>query len=154
MLDAQNTVLEELDDYLLRPTFPLNSHSFLSWDQIKEMADNGISFGSHTINHQILTRASEKDNRLELTASKRMLEDVLEKPVNMFAYPNGDYDHRAMALVRDCGYDLALTTVKGQVRPGDSMFALKRINVGGGRFSDQDGKFSDSLLRATLSGLF
>ena len=52
---------DELIERLVRLSgvnIPLNlgKELILSWDEIKEMSKNGISFGAHTVSHPILTR--------------------------------------------------------------------------------------------------
>lgn len=81
----------------------------LSWNQIKEMSDNGIWFGSHSVNHHFLTRQNDKIVRYELEASKKNLEDKLGKPVNSFSYPYGDYNNKIINFVKETGYDTAFS---------------------------------------------
>ena len=38
----------------------------LTWEQIKEMSDNGITFGAHSLNHPMLTRIPLEDARKEI----------------------------------------------------------------------------------------
>ncbi|CAD7770825.1 Polysaccharide deacetylase [Candidatus Methanoperedenaceae archaeon GB50] len=61
--------------------------SILSWSQIKEMAKNGIDFGSHSINHYNLTTLSDKDIEEELRVSKEKIEQELKKHITGFCYP-------------------------------------------------------------------
>jgi peptidoglycan/xylan/chitin deacetylase (PgdA/CDA1 family) len=58
----------------------------LSWDQILEMRDRGIVFGSHGMNHRNLTRLSDGELQSELFESKRILESRLGR-VNAISYP-------------------------------------------------------------------
>ena len=36
----------------------------------------------------------------------------------MFSYPFGGYDNKAIKAANDAGFHLAVTTVKGKVKPG------------------------------------
>ncbi len=47
-----------------------NRKKHLSWEQIKEMADAGFEFGSHTVNHPDLTKIPDKFVEYELKRSK------------------------------------------------------------------------------------
>jgi len=45
------------------------------------------------------------------------------------SYPFGGYDQKAVDAARDAGFHLAVTTVKGKVKPGDDPFLLKRLYI-------------------------
>jgi len=81
----------------------------LSWNHIREMADDGIWFGSHGINHTFLTRQSDSAARHEIEASKKQLEDGLGQPIRFFSYPYGDHDDRIINLVQEAGYEAAFS---------------------------------------------
>ncbi|MFH1134713.1 MAG: polysaccharide deacetylase family protein [Pseudomonadota bacterium] len=151
--EIRDALLEDLDAWWGRPVFPQAANSFLSWEQVREMSGSGISFGSHTENHRILTLAPEDEIKRELKDSRDRLEKILGKPVRMLAYPNGDFNQKTIHLAAAGGYDLAVSTIEGLARPSGTLFALERINVGGSRFSGTRGEFSADLFRAVLSGL-
>jgi peptidoglycan/xylan/chitin deacetylase (PgdA/CDA1 family) len=66
-----------------------------------------ITIGSHTITHPFLTRCDDATLEHELVASRRYLEEVTGHPVDLFAYPTGDYDRRVAEAVRRAGYRAA-----------------------------------------------
>jgi peptidoglycan/xylan/chitin deacetylase (PgdA/CDA1 family) len=81
----------------------------LDWAHIREMADDGIWFGSHGVNHTFLTRQSDSAARYEIEASKKELEDGLGRPIHFFSYPYGDYDDKIINLVQEAGYEAAFS---------------------------------------------
>jgi len=102
----------------------------LTWEQVKEMSDNGITFGAHTLNHPVLTRISLEDARKEIAESKRVLEEKIQKPVKYFAYPSGteaDFNEDIKNIVRDSGYTCALTFMGGYNDQNSDIFALGRM---------------------------
>lgn len=106
----------------------------LDWAHIREMADNGIWFGSHGVNHTFLTRQGDSAARYELEASKKSLEDGLSRPVLFFSYPYGDYDDRIMNLAQNAGYKAAFSLkpefLKTEyVNGGRGTYALPRIAI-------------------------
>lgn len=110
----------------------LQERSFLSWEEVKEMAQSGlISFGSHTASHKILTTLSDEELWDELTRSKEKLiaEKVVDSSFIPFCYPNGNYNERIVQLVKEAGYNLAVTTENGWNRFGLDPFTLKRIGI-------------------------
>ena len=106
----------------------------LQWSHIREMADDGIWFGSHGINHDFLTRRNDSTARYEIEASKKELEDTLGQPIRFFSYPYGDYDDRIMRIVQEAGYEAAFSLRPGFLKAGcDSgstlVYALPRVAI-------------------------
>lgn len=106
-----------------------DADTFLSWDDVQTMRMDGIAFGSHTVNHSILTHLEPDAVAKELTESRRVLEQRLSMPVQLLAYPNGNHDAGTCAQARQAGYRLAFTTVRGRVARGDDPMTLRRINI-------------------------
>jgi len=107
------------------------SNLLLSWDDLKMLVSHGVSIGSHTMTHPILTRVSETDAQQEIADSRRILSARLGVPVNHFFYPNGevgDFSPRVEQFVADAGFHSACTTIHGVNQPSENRFALKRIN--------------------------
>ncbi len=98
----------------------------LGWEMVAKMAEAGIEFGAHTVNHVVLTHESEESIDREIAASKREIEGRLDRPVRDFAYPNGYYDRRIVAALVRHGFRSAVTTEDLPNRVGGDLFCLKR----------------------------
>ena len=102
----------------------------LNWEEVREMSREGISFGSHTLTHRILTTLSMEEMEHEIGASFRSLqvEGVNWTPV--FCYPNGNYTTAIAGHVKAAGFQAAVSTEPGleKIRE-ENRFALKRINI-------------------------
>jgi peptidoglycan/xylan/chitin deacetylase (PgdA/CDA1 family) len=108
-----------------------SSRLMLTWDEVKTMQRNGISFGSHTISHPILSRMPAATAKEEIYASKRAIEDILGSPATAFAYPVGrreDFNQSIKMMVKDAGYLCALTTIFGTNDMRQDLYELKRGN--------------------------
>lgn len=103
--------------------------SWLTWEEVKEMARHGISFGSHTHSHTILTNTNLKQVIEELRLSKDIIKDNLGKEVDSFSYPNGNYNAQIIDALRKQGYKIAVTTQLGVVNESDNPLTLKRILI-------------------------
>jgi len=93
------------------------------------MRSGGISFGSHTVTHPILSREDPARAWEELTASTRVIEDRLGTAVDLFAYPNGrpeDYTDEAIGMLKRAGYRAAVTTSFGVNEAQDDPYRLRR----------------------------
>jgi peptidoglycan/xylan/chitin deacetylase (PgdA/CDA1 family) len=102
----------------------------MSWDEVTEMSRAGITFGSHSRTHRILTRlrAAEREEEISGSLSTLRMRDANHVPV--FCYPNGDHDAEVRRTVEAGGYIGAVTTDAGWVEgiPHDR-FALPRIGL-------------------------
>jgi peptidoglycan/xylan/chitin deacetylase (PgdA/CDA1 family) len=119
----------------------------LNWDEVREMAGNGVTFGSHSCSHRIMTQIPVSEVKTELIDSRQALLQQGIKPVPVFCYPNGNSNREIKTLVRECGYDAALGSGVGleDDRPED-LFALKRIGL------HEDSTATVPLLALALSG--
>lgn len=102
---------------------------FLSWETVQRMYADGISFGSHTVTHPILTQVDAGVVKAELYESRRRIEQRLGAPIRMLAYPNGNHNEQICRQAREAGYDLAFTTIPGWVKPGDNLQRIRRHNI-------------------------
>lgn len=100
----------------------------LSKDEILEMSDYGIEFGSHTVNHLHLDKISADEIKYEVEESKKQIENLLQKHCKTFAYPAGFYNQTARDIVKNAGYTAAFTTVYGDDEKPD-LFELNRTEI-------------------------
>jgi peptidoglycan/xylan/chitin deacetylase (PgdA/CDA1 family) len=103
-------------------------HAHLTRDEILEMAQHGIEFGSHTMNHRWLNELPEPEVRSEVEDAKWEIENLLQKPCLTFAYPAGFYSETAQRAVEQAGHIAAFTTTYGPAESVD-LFALNRIEI-------------------------
>ncbi len=91
----------------------------------------GITIGAHTVTHPILARIPDATARAEISSGRTALEAIIDKRVGLFAYPNGkpgkDYEARHVEMVRELGFDAAVSTAWGASRRGDDPFQLRRF---------------------------
>lgn len=101
----------------------------LTWEQIGEMAKYGISFGSHTVNHQDLSKLDRKYVEYELKISKETLEDKLGQEVKYLSYPFGKYNPLIQEMTQKAGYQNAFTLYPKGAGKNFDPFAIKRMGV-------------------------
>jgi len=100
----------------------------LSREEILEMSSYGVEFGSHSLNHRHLHELSLSEVRLEVEESKRQIEDMLQKPCKVFAYPAGYFSEDAQRVIENAGHIGAFSTVYGPANDFD-LYALNRIEI-------------------------
>lgn len=125
----------------------IGGREHMSAAELRELADAGVTIGSHSMTHRSMPSLSDRELAAEVEDSKKVLEDVIGKSVDAFAYPYGtrrDFDARCGAALKRAGYALAFTSQHGPVRIGADPFFLPRVKVESGD--------PDWLFRAACSG--
>ncbi len=114
------------------PPRPLRT---LTLDQVLEMQDAGIGFGSHSLAHRDLTTLDEGECERDLRDSRELLEDLLRRPIRFLAYPWGRHDERVRRAAARAGFVVAFTLPESREAVGP--FALPRVGVypGNGRLT-------------------
>ena len=123
---------------LLDVTVPEDTFAgmFLTWEQVREMAQNGITMGAHTQSHPILTRISLEDATQELQGSKQRIESEIKLPVTSLAYPNGgssDFNPAIQTSAQELGFDVAFSLIVGPTSRNEARhdpMAIRRIFIG------------------------
>lgn len=99
--------------------------------QVVALSRAGMEIGAHTVSHPILAALPEPAAQRDIAGAKRHLEQLIQGPVTLFAYPNGksgrDYGTRHVDMVRTLGFDAAVATDWGVARPGCDLFQLPRF---------------------------
>ncbi len=103
----------------------------LSWENIREMAENGIEFGAHTINHPHLTQINIEEAKREIEESKKVVNELTGLPVMAFSYPYGEYNEEIKKLAEEAGFACAFTAKPGMNREGTDLWNLRRIAING-----------------------
>jgi peptidoglycan/xylan/chitin deacetylase (PgdA/CDA1 family) len=102
----------------------------LSEQEIKEMHGSGlIDIEPHSMTHPKLAKQTVEDTKKELEGSKQVLEQLLGKTCDLFAYPYGSFNDATLEVTRSLGFDAAVTVVEGTVRTGDDLLMLKRNSI-------------------------
>jgi peptidoglycan/xylan/chitin deacetylase (PgdA/CDA1 family)/protein involved in polysaccharide export with SLBB domain len=114
------------------PENTVSSRELMSWEQIEEAKASGITIGSHTHSHRVLSTLTKNEQIEEFLVSKQILEAKLKTRIRSIAYPVGGYDDCHLetgGLAEQCGYDLGFSFQTGfnelrDIRP----FCVRRIS--------------------------
>ncbi len=124
----------------------------LTWPEVLQLQQRGISFGSHTVTHPQLRELSRHSIHSELVDSRKAIEDHTGQPVTSFAYPDAfpETDRNFKATLREllveAGYTSGVCTTVACATAASDPFFLPRLPVN----NDDD----RALLRAKLSGAY
>jgi peptidoglycan/xylan/chitin deacetylase (PgdA/CDA1 family) len=106
--------------------------SLLTADELRQLVDLGMSIGSHTLNHPILSQQTSDEVWKEISESRGVLENAVGKPVWALAYPFGDpaaVTTREMQMAEQAGFQCAFMNVGGGFGAQLPRFALPRVHV-------------------------
>lgn len=118
-------------DIAERVGVPVLADLMMRSEQVRAMDRGGMLVGAHTVSHPILARLGRDEAAHEILRSKQALENLLQKPVRTFAYPNGkpgtDYLPETVDIVRSLGFDAAVSTRWASSHGGTDVFQIPRF---------------------------
>jgi peptidoglycan/xylan/chitin deacetylase (PgdA/CDA1 family) len=108
---------------------------FLSWDEARQMQQDGMMFGSHTHTHEILSKISTECQRQEVSLSRKILQHELRRNIDTLAYPVGashTFSDETIKILREAGYRAAFSFYGGFNKPGVVQpFDIRRFGIDG-----------------------
>jgi len=106
----------------------------LTGEDLRRLDAMGWEIGSHTVNHADLGRATTDEAQFEIVQSKKDLEAILHKPINLFSCPFiGRQKTRPgiARLVCEAGYAAMFSAYDGHVDRRTDCFNIPRICASG-----------------------
>ncbi len=126
--------------------------SSLNWEEIQEMARNGVEVENHSYSHTHPLGSEFKKGewyRREIKSPEERLEEKLDRTVRSYALPYGEYDTEIIrALKQRKGYRVVWGIDPGVVNPRDPAPILPRFGINGSTTWEQ---FKQKLDRLPLS---
>ena len=91
-----------------------------------------VTIGSHGISHRPLAKLDSSELKNEIIGSKTHLEIITGKEIKYFSYPFGQHKHfsaMAVKLLKEAGYEAALSTNWNRFNSTLNLFSLNRIEI-------------------------
>ena len=113
----------------------VNGQACMTWDEVRESAAKGTTFGSHSLTHPKLTGLDASGLEHEIRHSKEKIESELGQGIDSFSYPYAFPEQDAGFLKRceeflvKSGYSSGVTTIIGAAAQMDNRYFLKRLPV-------------------------
>lgn len=119
------------------PVDLLDTPGYISIEQLKEMAkDPLVTIGSHGVSHRVMTTLSVGEQELELVESKKTLQRIIGKSVDVYAYPHGQFNSDTIKLLKKLNLYKAAFGVTGHPTncfTESNRFELPRFNIKDGK---------------------
>ena len=110
-------------------TARIGASLMMRWSEVADLARRGMTVGSHTVNHPLLSALNQEQTAFELTDSKRHIEAEVGAPSLYLSLPNGDSNRWYEACAKSAGYRAGCGSVFGLNTPRTNPFLLKRIAI-------------------------
>jgi len=104
----------------------------LTRDDLRQLADAGMTIGAHTLSHPVLSQLPLELARTEIATSRAALAAILQKRVWAFAYPFGDVQSvnpEVLAMPESAGFAAAFLNYGGGLGTSLPSYGLPRIHV-------------------------
>lgn len=130
-LSYRNKILISLREQIHNTLEKNIDNRLMNFDELNKMSQSKfVTIGAHTVNHLSLGIQQVNDQQNEIIESKKILERVIKKPVNFFAYPYGttkDFSEQTVRLLAESGWQLAFANYYGFVNVKTSLYKIPRI---------------------------
>ena len=117
--EERTYILEKMEIELNPTTEYRNLYRTMNTKEILEMDKSPyIVIGGHTVTHTKLAIQSTSMQKMEIEESKRVLENLLKRPLTVFSYPFGaksDYTNDTIKLLKEVGYKKVAANYPGTV---------------------------------------
>jgi peptidoglycan/xylan/chitin deacetylase (PgdA/CDA1 family) len=142
----------------LEEKVPVDERAFrdqapLTWDMLAEMQQAGITIGSHTQTHVLLTNESRSRVADEARGSRQALERRLRIPIKHFAYPSGKFNVETVETVAASGYRFGYTTCSHR-DPVHPLLTIPRRLLWQNSSLDTLGGFSSAVMSCLVHRIF
>ncbi len=107
------------------------SPQYLTWAEMRLMAEAGMSVQAHGRDHYDLTNRAYDFLVYQILGVKEAVEAHTGQPVRFFCYPSGRYDEDTLAVVESAGYLGAVTTQWGATQRLDNRYTWPRVRING-----------------------
>jgi peptidoglycan/xylan/chitin deacetylase (PgdA/CDA1 family) len=114
---------------------PVIQKSVLGWEELRQLARDGVTLGAHTQTHPPLTKLSPEQLRQEIRGSQQDLQREIGRVLPVFCYPGGAHDDGVIAILQQEGFVVAFTTRHGTLLPRrygrdtTALLRLRRTNI-------------------------
>jgi len=110
-------------------TIVLDKPNWMSRDDLRRLSDAGMTVAAHTYYHNRADRYAGADWKLQFDGPRELLEKVVRRPVEHFAYPYGAWAPTDFPHLRAAGYRTAFQLSDQKLDRAAPAYTLRRILV-------------------------
>jgi peptidoglycan/xylan/chitin deacetylase (PgdA/CDA1 family) len=108
-------------------TYYSEETSVMNPDQIKEIAVSPLAtIGSHSVSHRNFLDLDKKEAETEFTESRKILGNIVNKPIDLFSFPHGAFHDRHITQVKKAGYTRVFSILPVLTRYKEDEYVIGR----------------------------
>lgn len=130
--ELRNLITDHLfKKYVTEDESSFSKSLYLSYNEISEMTENNMYFGSHTYSHEWLAFLNHDRLEKELSQSMDFYAKINKRNDNwIMCYPYGNYNEQVIEKIKKIGFKAGLTTIVGDATIDlENAFKLSRFDT-------------------------
>ena len=129
-------------------TIANNNKSYLNWDQIRKLRDEGVIIGAHSHTHAHMPDINIEEVRNEIELSNKIFLRELGKIPTLFAFPYGEANSEIIELLKEYKFKVAFGQHSGIINETSNMYYLPRFSL-----NEKYGEIERDSFAASAKGL-
>ncbi len=110
-------------------TISNNNKSYLNWDQIRRLKEEGVTIGAHSHTHAHMSDLNINEVKREIELSNKIfLKEIGEIP-SLFAFPYGETNNEIIELIKKYKFKVAFGQHSGVINETSNMYYLPRFSL-------------------------
>ena len=110
-------------------TIAKNNKSYLNWDQIRKLKDEGVTIGAHSHTHAHMPDIKIEEARKEIELSNKIFLKELGEIPDLFAFPYGEANNELIDLLKEYKFKVAFGQHSGIINETSNMYYLPRFSL-------------------------
>ena len=129
--NVRETITQELfDKYVTTDEAEFAKKLYLSLEEIKEMSDEGMYFGSHSYSHEWLAYLDPENLDKEIKKSWNFCKKINSDKQQIMCYPYGNHNSNVIEKLLEYNFKAGLTTDVGDaILNNENAFNLRRYDT-------------------------
>jgi peptidoglycan/xylan/chitin deacetylase (PgdA/CDA1 family) len=109
----------------------LGPPGYMTWDEIRELRDAGVTIGAHTASHMVVSQGTPDELRVDIERSLASFQRELGERPTVFSWPNGEMSTAAGEMLSQLGFRAAFGYHSGVVSSLADNMQLPRFSMVG-----------------------
>ena len=115
--------------FISTSTINTNNKNYLSWDQIRQLKEEGVAIGAHSHLHNHLPEMTADEIKKEIEISNKIFLKELGVIPTLFAYPYGETNEKIIEILKTYKYKVAFGQHSGVINDTSDLYYLPRFSI-------------------------
>lgn len=126
---APSALLGQQPNWPIDPSSPDAAERILTSEELAALPEDLVCIGSHSRTHPQMLELTDDEAREELEGSRKELEAMLDRTIDLFAFPYGAHSERRIELCRKAGYRRVFLIDPGRTRFAEDDYIINRVSI-------------------------